>query len=87
MKLFQDCIKKKKEISTNIEDLFNILQNVDIESIEFHLYRGDLERWIRDVFKTNLLADRIYNLRKEELVGEQIRKKMIDLIKDWLNPT
>lgn len=73
--------------ANNIEDLLNILQNVDIESIKFHLYRGDLERWIRDVFKTDLLADRIYNLRKEELVGEQIRKKMIDLIRDWLNPT
>ena len=73
--------------ANNIEDLLSILQNVDIKSIEFHLYRGDLERWIRDVFKTNLLADRIYNLRKEELIGEQIRKKMIDLIRDWLNPT
>jgi hypothetical protein len=67
--------------STGIE-LANVLQTVEIESVEFHLYRRDFERWVRDVFRYITLANMIFSLRKEGLKGEELRKGLIVVIKD-----
>jgi carbonic anhydrase/acetyltransferase-like protein (isoleucine patch superfamily) len=71
--------------ASTIYDLLNVLPTVEIASIEFHLYRRDFERWIRDVFQANVLTGRISLLRKEELRGEELRKKLITTVRDWLD--
>lgn len=69
--------------ASTIIELMNKLQTVAMESVEFHLYRRDFERWIRDVFQDITLAERMSSLRKEGLKGEELRKRLIAAIKDW----
>ncbi|MFH0897711.1 MAG: sugar phosphate nucleotidyltransferase [Candidatus Bathyarchaeota archaeon] len=69
--------------ASTIIDLITTLQTVPIESVEFHLYRRDFERWIRDVFQANMLTEEISVLRKEDLRGEELRRRLVKTIKSW----
>jgi hypothetical protein len=57
---------------------------VEAKSLEFHLYRRDFERWIRDVIKAPLLAEEVATLRKRMLKGDEIRPALIKVVEDWL---
>jgi len=68
----------------NISDMVSKLDTVELKSIEFHLYQGDFERWIRDVFQANNLALRISELRKLGIKGEESRRSLIRVVREWL---
>ncbi|MFN3621717.1 MAG: hypothetical protein ACK4TI_02405, partial [Nitrososphaerales archaeon] len=57
---------------------------VDIKSLEFHLYRRDFERWIRDVIQAPLLAEEFAAVRKRMLCGEEMRAALLKAVKTWL---
>lgn len=69
--------------ASTILELVSTIQKVGGQSVEFHLYNRDFERWIRDVFQANMLVARIASIRKEALKGEELRKKLISTIEDW----
>ncbi len=70
--------------ASTISEMADILEKVDITAIEFHLYRRDFERWIRDVFHANILAERIAALREDYLRGEYLRGQMVSLVREWI---
>jgi mannose-1-phosphate guanylyltransferase/phosphomannomutase len=70
--------------ANNIEELANLLGKVGVKSIEFHFYRREFERWIRETFQANVLARRIADLRKLGLRGRKLRKELQRTIKEWL---
>lgn len=45
--------------ATSLKDFKKKLGEVPLESIEFHYQRGDFQRWVRDVFRDQVLAERI----------------------------
>jgi carbonic anhydrase/acetyltransferase-like protein (isoleucine patch superfamily) len=71
--------------ANTIGDLMTVLKHVDIRSIEFHLHRRDFERWIREVFHANSLAEEISKLRKEELHGDVLRARLLNAVEEWFN--
>ncbi|MFA7079513.1 MAG: hypothetical protein WC203_01280, partial [Candidatus Bathyarchaeia archaeon] len=50
------------------------------DSLGFHLYRGDFERWISEVVKDEALAVEIGRLKEDNLEGEAIRKELLKAI-------
>jgi hypothetical protein len=56
-----------------------ILKSIDIKSIEFHLQRGDFEKWIR-FLGDNALALQLARIRKRPLEGEKLREKICDAV-------
>lgn len=71
-------------LASSISTLLEALAAVDIRSIEFHLYRRDFERWIRDVIQAPVLAEEFAAARKQALKGEELRVTLIRSVEDWL---
>jgi hypothetical protein len=61
----------------NLKDFYELAKRVAAASLEFHLYRGDFENWIRIVFKDTAFADEFKNMQKMQLKGEDLRKEII----------
>ncbi|HLE74556.1 MAG TPA: DUF5752 family protein [Candidatus Bathyarchaeia archaeon] len=61
----------------SLKDFYEIVKQVAIDSLEFHLYREDFEKWIGTVFKDAALADELAKMRKAQLKGENLRKEII----------
>jgi hypothetical protein len=65
----------------SLEEFESALKVVDVKSIEFHTERGDFERWIRQVIGDNQLAEELEVLSREKLKDENLRKRMLDVVK------
>jgi hypothetical protein len=64
------------ESATSLEDFLNKIEHVDIKSLEFHLYRGDFEKWVAGTLGDKRLAEAIKNLHDQKLVGENLRNQL-----------
>ena len=70
-------------LASSITSFLEAITVVDSKSLEFHLYRRDFERWIRDVIQAPLLAEEVAALRKQMLRGEELRSGLIRVVKAW----
>jgi predicted transcriptional regulator len=61
----------------NLKDFYELSKRVAAASLEFHLYRGDFENWIRTAFKDEAFAGELANMKKAQLMGENLRKEII----------
>ena len=59
----------------NLRDFANKLDKADLTSIEFHMQRGDFEAWFK-MLGDEELAKKISLLKKRNVVGENLRKKL-----------
>jgi hypothetical protein len=71
------------DVATSLEDFVDMLQTVDLKSVEFHMERGDFENWVRVVFANEELAQIIH--RRSIFVGENLRKELVKAISDHLD--
>jgi predicted transcriptional regulator len=64
----------------SMEEFYRFVKQVVVDSIEFHLYRGDFENWLKDVCKDSELAEAFGALKIEGLKGEDLRKALLKAI-------
>ena len=64
------------ECATSLEDFVRKIKEVNIKSIEFHLYREDFEKWVTQTLEDKELAQEIKNLQKQKITGESLRQKL-----------
>jgi DNA-binding Lrp family transcriptional regulator len=64
----------------SLKELYEIIKRVAVASVEFHLYRGDFENWIKAVFKDEALAEELASLKSADVKGEELRQKVITVI-------
>ncbi len=64
----------------SLEEFYRLVRQVCSDSLEFHLYRGDFERWLQDVLKDGELNEAVASLRTAELKDEELRKAMMNAI-------
>ncbi len=64
----------------NLNNLCEVLNTVDLKSIEFHLHRRDFENWI-EYLGDEILALQIGKIRIMQFDGEQTRAKIVDVIR------
>jgi hypothetical protein len=57
------------EFATQIRDL-------ETASLEFHLYRGDFEKWTDDVLEDHELTERILAVKLLDPVGNALRDQL-----------
>lgn len=60
-------------------DFAEKLQNIDIDSIDFHFRCGDFQKWIRDVLGDDELAGKI-SLIDENLCGQELRTELLEIV-------
>jgi predicted transcriptional regulator len=66
--------------ATSLEEFYRFVGQVCVDSLEFHLFRGDFERWLCDVVKDSEVAETVAALKTAELMGEDLRKALLKAI-------
>jgi hypothetical protein len=61
----------------SLEDFARKIEEIEISSLEFHLYRGDFEKWTTEVLEDRELAKRISDLKHLEPVGNALRDQLL----------
>lgn len=54
--------------------------DVDVKSLEFHLYRGDFEKWITETIEDSALASKIRQLKALKPIGIDLRDRLYLII-------
>lgn len=64
----------------SLEEFYRLIKQVCSDSLDFHLYRGDFENWLRDVTGDLELAEKVKGLRDAGLNGEELRKALLKIL-------
>lgn len=60
----------------SMEEFANKIRKVQTNSLEFHLYRGDFEKWADEVLEDNILTERIGAVKLLKPIGNAIRDQL-----------
>lgn len=66
--------------ASSLKEFMEKINEVNVKSLEFHLYRGDFEKWIAEVLEDKELAEEIRKLQKFNPVGDNLRKQLYTII-------
>lgn len=66
----------------SLSEFKSALKHVEAASVEFHVERGDFERWIRHIVGDNTLADEFTKVAGEKLAGEKLRKRLLATVEN-----
>ncbi|MBS7621717.1 hypothetical protein KEJ32_06375 [Candidatus Bathyarchaeota archaeon] len=64
------------ESASSLKEFMEKINEVNLKSLEFHLYRGDFEKWINEVLEDAVLAEEVRKLRTANLTGESLRNQL-----------
>jgi len=64
------------EKAASLEEFSEKIKEVNSKSLEFHLNRGDFEKWVDEVLGDAGLAERIKELRNQKLVGNRLKDEL-----------
>lgn len=64
-------------IIDTLEDFYIVIKQINAESLEFHLYRGDFENWLKESFKDPQLSFEFGAVRAFDLRGEELRAELL----------
>jgi hypothetical protein len=68
------------ESAASLEEFVGKIKEVNPKSLEFHLYRGDFEKWVDEVLGDVRLAEKIRELRNQKLIGENLQDQLYQTI-------
>lgn len=60
----------------SLEEFIEKIKEVNIKSLEFHLYRGDFQKWTDETLEDKELADKIRSLHILKPVGNALRDQL-----------
>ncbi len=67
------------ETALDLDEFNTQIKRLPVASLEFHQKRGDFARWIGDVFKETLLAERVEEIHKK---GEDLRRELVKTLRN-----
>jgi len=68
------------ESAASLKEFMEKIKEVNVKSLEFHLQRGDFEKWINEVLEDKKLAEDIAKLQKANLTGDSLRNQLYALV-------
>ena len=68
--------------ATSYEDFLTSIKEVEAKSLNFHLNRGDFERWTLDILRDEELAKKIGKLKSQKLSGPILRGRLYRIVSD-----
>lgn len=60
----------------SLEEFANKIREVETTSLEFHLYRGDFEKWTAEVLEDSELTEKISDLKNLEPVKSALSNQL-----------
>ncbi len=64
------------ESAVSLEEFTKKILEVNVKSLEFHLYRGDFEKWIAEALEDNALAGKVRRLKDLKPIGMDLRDRL-----------
>ncbi len=64
----------------DLSDFREKIGKVDVKSLEFHIQRGDFQKWMRDVFGEEELGRDFDSIKRYRLTGESLRNRLLRAI-------
>jgi len=64
------------ESASSLKEFMEKINEVNVKSLEFHLCRGDFEKWVNEVLQDRELAAEIRKLRGLNLVSDVLRNQL-----------
>ncbi len=68
------------ESAASFEEFLQKIKEINIKSMEFHLYRGDFEKWFAEILEDKELAEEILNLRDIAVTRDVLRKRLVIIV-------
>jgi hypothetical protein len=65
--------------ATSLDDFAEKLRDVDVNSVNFHYYRGDFQRWIDNTLGDTDFANKLCFI-DPKISGEQLRKELLKML-------
>jgi predicted transcriptional regulator len=66
--------------ANSLGDFYKIIKKTSVDSVEFHLYRGDFEAWLKDVCKEAELAEEFKGVKALGLKGEELKAELLKVL-------
>lgn len=66
--------------AASLDEFLQKIKDIDIKSLEFHLFREDFEKWIAQTLGDNRLAEEIKVLRGQKVVGNALRDRLYFIV-------
>jgi predicted transcriptional regulator len=63
-----------------LQEFYKAIKQVSAGSLEFHLYRGDFELWLKEACKEPELANEIGGVKAAGLKGEGLRAELLKVL-------
>jgi DNA-binding transcriptional ArsR family regulator len=67
--------------SSGLQDFWEKLPKVNLDSIEFHASRGDFESWFTAIGDAEL-AKKVALLKEKKMTGDTLRSKLTEIVKN-----
>lgn len=64
----------------SLSDFADKVKKVDAKSLEFHVQRGDIARWLKDVLGETELSKEVERLKSSSISGEALRNRVVRLV-------
>jgi hypothetical protein len=74
-----DVDRPTEKTAHSLAEFISIVKTVEPTSIEFHLKRGDFEKWFTAIIGDNTLSARTAKIGKDKN-GEELRKIVADVV-------
>ena len=68
------------ESAASLKEFIEKINEVNVKSLEFHLYRGDFEKWIDETLEDKELTKVIRNLRNLNYSGTMLKEHLYSLV-------
>jgi DNA-binding transcriptional ArsR family regulator len=78
---YVDIGKPSNIHAASLQDFYDKILKVDIGSVEFHSSRGDFEAWFMGLGDIEL-ARKTLLIREQKVSGEELRKKLYEIVKN-----
>jgi len=65
----------------NLQDFGEKILKVNVDSIEFHMSRGDFEAWFAGLGDAEL-AKKVALLKEKKITGEELRRKLHEIVEN-----
>jgi alpha-amylase len=62
--------------ASSLKEFMERINEINVKSLEFHLNRGDFEKWMAEVLQDTELAGEIRKLQKLSLTGNSLRDQL-----------
>lgn len=70
------------DVAHSYQELLDIMKRIDSRSLVFHVYRGDFDNWVSEVFRDKKLSARLAKLKSRIRPVDRLRSKIVRILED-----